>query len=129
MYRVYNLVNKVWVNEVFMFPNGTLFKLKKRFFCGDKLSILSKNNHVVHRFTLLYDRRGEKIYEGDLCVELNGDKHNELVVAYSSELGAYCFVDADGVLCAILNADSADDFVVVGNVFDGTVDVDDVDER
>lgn len=119
MYRVYDKHDKMWVNEVFMLPNGTLFKLEKKFLKGDKMSMLSKNRYVIHRYIGFVDSVGNKIYEGDLCVS-SVDRY-VYTVGWSSQIGQYCLFDEENMRYYPLYAESSLLCQVVGNVFDGRI--------
>ena len=119
MYRVYDRHDKSWVNEVFMLPNGTLFKLKKRLFKGDKMTMLSKNRYVVHKYIGFMDAVGNRIYEGDLCA-ISIDKA-VYTVGWSSQIGQYCLFDERDMRYYPIYAESALMCQVVGDVFDGRI--------
>lgn len=119
-YRVYDKKEKRWINEVFMFPNGSLFILKKKLFGHDKITMLKGSRYVIHRNTLLVDKGCNVIYEGDICkgIAEEGFEHIHGVVAYSREVGMYCIFDEENSKFYPMVEQLCENVEIVGNVFD-----------
>jgi len=121
LYRVYDIEQHKWVTkDIYLTPNGELFKIKKSKFGWSKLPLaLSSDRYVYHKCIDLCDKNGTRIHEGDRlkCIVAD-DREVTGIVAFASELSAYvALCSREGEYYTL--GDSVCDYIeVIGNVFD-----------
>ena len=112
-------------DDVYLTPDGKLFKIKKSIFGRVKTIVeLSPNTHVYHRDVGLYDKDGVLVYEGDFVeAQVAEDRIVQGLVAYVSELSSYVILcigsedDLTGEYFA-LGSQVSEYIQVIGNVFE-----------
>lgn len=120
MYRVYDLENGKWVQDVYMspYPNNKLYKLKKSLF-GHKLILVDEGDYICHRFIDLYDKDSEMVYEGDIIeAQISDEKTVTGIVAYATEWSSYVVLCFDLDEFYVLGDEISEFISVIGNVFD-----------
>lgn len=118
MFRCYDNKERVWLNDVLMLPDGTLFVYEKRKLFSDKLFLIDdKERYTIQYDTYLFDKNGCKLYEGDVCDTPDGQG----IVAFSSDVGCYCAFNFENATYYPLTSESCKQVEIVGNVCDRTV--------
>lgn len=122
MFRVYDKINKKWIEDnVYLNPKGELFLIKQSVFGWIKMPLeLSQDRYVYHKAIDLYDKDGVLIYEGDrVKAQVAEDKIVTGIVIYAQEFAGYiiwCFGLNEYYM---LSNDVCEYIEVIGNVFDG----------
>lgn len=118
MFRCYDNKERVWLSDVLMLPDGTLFAYEKRKLLSDKLVLIDdKERYIVQYDIALFDKNGCQLYEGDVCDTPDGKG----VVAFSEDVGCYCAFNFENVTYYPLTSESCKQIEVTGNVCDRTV--------
>lgn len=117
MYRVYDTKNNCWRDDIVLFDDGALGVLHNSLFHSYSVDIVyDESRFIIHYPTDIIDKNGVQIFEGDFCTCPNDTIG---IVAFSSQIGAYCIFDDDNHLYYVLDDEDAGLTEVVGNVFDG----------
>ena len=122
MFRVYDNVEKCWVNDnIYLSPNDELFKIKQSLFGMVKVPLaLDSERYIYHRDINLQDKNGEEIYEGDYVqARVDKDKEEIGLVCYAHELSSYVILCANNDTFYTLGSDVSSEIIKIGNVFDG----------
>ena len=126
MFRVRDIKNKKWVDNVILSPNGELYKVKKFLFMN-KLVPVSYDEYVYHNCTYLYDKNGTLIYEGDYIeAEISENEEDEIsenetvigIVYFATELSSYVILSFDSEKYYFIGEYVSDKIRVIGNVFE-----------
>lgn len=120
MYRVYDLVKKEWVQDVYIspYPNNKLYKLKKSLF-GHRLIPVDEGDYIIHKFIDLYDKDSVMVYEGDIIkAQISDDKVVTGIVTYATEWSSYIILCFDPDEFYVLGNEITEFISVVGNVID-----------
>ena len=120
MYRVYDLTEERWVQDVYMspYPNNKLYKLKKSLF-GHRLIPVDEGDYIIHKFIDLYDKDGDMVYEGDIIeAQIADDEIVTGVVAYATEWSSYFVWCSNPDKFYVLGDEICQFIKVLGNVFD-----------
>ena len=121
MYRVYDVEKKEWLDkDVYLAPDGELFKIKKSKFGWSKLPLaLSSDRYVYHKCIDLCDKNGTWIHEGDRlkCIVAD-DREVTGIVVFASELSAYIVLCNNEGEYYTLGESVCEYIEVIGNVFD-----------
>lgn len=120
MYRVYDLENGKWIQDVYMspYPNNKLYKIKKTLF-GEKLIPADDGDYVIHRFIDLYDKDNVMVFEGDIIkAQISDDKVVTGIVTYATEWSSYIILCFNPDEFYVLGNEITEFISVVGNVFD-----------
>lgn len=118
MYRVYDKKETTWVKEnIYLAPNNDLYLAKKNLLGNITLSLISDNRYVYQIDTGLLDKNKQLIFEGDICKAIQSGMVG--LVSYSSEHGAYVFLDYTEHKWYPLSKEIClNNIEVVGNIFD-----------
>lgn len=119
-FRVYDKKKKKWVNEdIYMNPNGELFKVSQSLFGNNKLTFLHQDRYVFQRAIDLNDKDNNPIYIGDyLEARVADDRVVTGMVTFANELSAYVILCFDSNEFFTLGTDVCQYIKVIGNVFD-----------
>lgn len=118
MFRVRDIKNEKWIDNVVLSSNNELYKVKKFLFIN-KLIPLSHNEYVYHNDIQLYDKNSILIYEGDyLEAEVSEDKIVTGIVCFSNKLSSYIIVPFDDKEYLLISESVCDRIRVIGNVFE-----------
>ena len=121
-YRIYDNEDKKWIKDnIFLTPNGDLYKKEKSFFRKYNLSYLgNKQRYIIHNAIELYDKNYKSIFEGDyLKAQVDENKVVIGVVVYSNELSSYILLCHDTDEYFTLGSYISEYIEIIGNVFDG----------
>ena len=121
-YRVYDNVKERWIEkDIYLSPNGELFKLKHSVFGLIKLPLaLSPERYTYHRCIYIQDKNNKEVYEGDyIKANVAEDKTVIGVVVYAEELSSYIILCEDNSKFYTLGKDVCEYIEIIGNVFDG----------
>ena len=124
MFRVYDKKKKKWVTDnVYLTPDGELVESKKSIF-GGKLMFTTEDRYVFQQAIDLYDKNNKQIFIGDyLEAKVSNDRIVRGVVTFAQELSAFIIVCFDSDEYFTLGTDVCELIMIVGNVFDGFIDV------
>lgn len=127
-YRVYDTEMNEWIkDDIYLYPDGNLFLIKKSTFGGMKKPVLlDSDRFVYHNDIGLYDKNGDLIYIGDYVrAQVEEDRFVIGVVACAQAPAAYTILCEDIEECFILGSEVCQFVEKIGNVFDGyEVDID-----
>ena len=119
MYRVYDNKEKGWVQDcIYLSPNDDLSmeKTKKSLFGKSKLTLVSEQRYTYQRDIGLLDKKGNLIFEGDICSTKSGDVMG--VIAYVSEHASYYLLDDREMKYYPLGEERCKHLEVIGNIFE-----------
>ena len=131
-FRVYDVKEEKWIqDDIYMSPNGELFKIKQSLFGMIKVSmILDADRYVYHESARLWDKNGTEVHEGDYIKAnvgwLEGEEHDDNekrieigLVSYAEELSSYIILCGNSNTFYTLGSSVSSEIEVIGNVFDG----------
>lgn len=121
-FRVRDVTHNKWVeNNVYMSPDGELYKIKQSIFGWSKVPlILSQDEYVCHRDIGLYDKNEQLIYEGDyIKAQVAEDRTVIGIVTFATEISGYIILCDETSEFFTLGTEICDFIQIVGNVFDG----------
>lgn len=120
MYRVYDKKRNRWIkDDVYLSPDGELFKSNQSIFGTCKLTFLHEDRYVYQKWIELGDKNNVPIYIGDyLKAQVADDKIVTGLVTYAHELSAYIILCFDTEEYYTLGTEICEYIEVVGNVFD-----------
>ena len=130
-YRVYDYEAKKWLkNNIYMNPDGELFKIKHSLFGTVKVPLaLSPDRYIYHRDIDLTDKNGYEVHEGDYIKAVVGkvDEEDENsddiieigLVTYAHELSSYVMLCVNNDTFYTLGSQVCEYIEIIGNVFDG----------
>ena len=122
MYRVYDIENNKWIKDnVYMSPDGELYKIKQSIFGWTKVPlILSQDKYIYHKSIDLCDKNGKEIHEGDyIKAQVVEDKTIIGVVTFATEISGYIILCDETNEFFTLGTEICEYIEVIGNVFDG----------
>ena len=119
MYRVWDDKEKGWVQDcIYLSPNDDLSmeQTKKSLFKKTKLTLVSERRYIYQRDIGLPDKKGNLIFEGDIC----GSKSNDVmgVIAYVPEHASYYLLDDRTMKYYPLGEERCKQLEVIGNIFE-----------
>ena len=121
MFRVYDNVERGWVQDcIYLSPNDDLSveQTKKSLFgkTKTKLTLVSEQRYIYQRDIGLLDKKGNLIFEGDIC----GTKSNDVmgVIAYVPEHASYYLLDDRTLKYYPLGEERCKQLEVIGNIFE-----------
>lgn len=122
-FRVYDEKNKKFIKDnVYITPEGELYKLSKSFFGKTKLVPVTQDC-IFHKAINLSDKNGLEIFEGDyLKAQISKDRMEVGLVVYAHELSSYVILCIDSDEFFTLGTSTCEFIEIVGNVFDGMID-------
>ena len=130
-FRVYDTEGKKWIKDnVYMSPDGNLFKIKQSLFGMVKIPMaLDSYRYICHRNIWLTDKDGNEVFEGDyiraVVEQTNENEENgyeKIVIGfviYAQELSSYIILCKDDNSFYTLGSEICEFIQVIGNVFDG----------
>lgn len=128
-FRVYDIERKEWAKDnIYMNPNGDLFKIKQSLFGMTKIP-LDSDKYIYHKDIGLLDKFNKEVFEGDYIRAVVGkvdendensaDKVEIGLVTYAHELSAYIILCTKTDIFYTLGSEVTEFIEVIGNVFDG----------
>lgn len=121
-YRVYDNEQQKWVkDDIYLNPDGELFKIKKSVFGTVKVLLaLSQDRYIYHKAIDLWDKNQKQVHEGDyIKAQVDEDRSVIGLVAFAVELSAWVILCTDSDEFFTLGSETTDFIEVIGNVFDG----------
>lgn len=122
LYRVYDRVLQKWVKDnIYMTPNGELYKIKSSFFGWSKVPLaLDDARYIYNRAINLYDKNQELVYEDDyIKAQVDKDKTVIGIVGYAHEISSYVIFCIDTGEYYTLGSEVCEFIEVVGNTLEG----------
>ena len=119
MYRVWDNKENGWVQDcIYLSPNDDLSieQTRKSLFKKTKLTLVSEQRYIYQRDIGLLDKKGNLIFEGDIC----GSKSNDImgVIAYVPEHASYYLLDDRDMKYYPLGEGRCKQLEVIGNIFE-----------
>ena len=119
MYRVYDTKENGWVQDcIYLSPNDDLSmeQTKKSLFKKTSLTLVSENRYTYQREIGLLDKKGNLIFEGDIC---SSKQHDIMgVIAYVPEHASYYLLDDRTLKYYPLGEERCKQLEVIGNIFE-----------
>ena len=118
-FRVYDKKRKKFINDdVYLNPDGELFKSGKLFLGMNKPTFLDQNRYIYQRYIELEDKNGTPIFVGDILeANVENDEIVRGVVIFAKELSSYVILCDEISKYFVLGESVVNDIEVVGNVF------------
>lgn len=118
-YRVFDKKRKKWVNDdVYLNPEGELFKSGKLFLGMNKPTFLDQNRYVYQRYIELSDKNGTPVFVWDVLEAHVEDGIVKGVVIFAKELSSYVILCDEINKYYVLGEYVVKEIEVIGNVFD-----------
>ena len=120
-YRVYDNEQQKWVkDDIYLNPDGELFKIKKSVFGTVKVPLaLSQDRYIYHKAIDLWDKNQKQVHEGDyIKAQVDEDRSVVGLVAFAVELSAWVILCVDSDEFYTLGSSVSPEIEIIGNVFD-----------
>lgn len=129
MFRVFDIEKHEWLKDnVYMSPDGELFKIKQSLFGMTKIP-LDSDRYIFHESIGLADKNDKEVYVGDYIEahvgkvdeeDENGEDRVEIgIVVYAHDLSSYIIMCENSETFYTLGSSVSTEIAVIGNVFDG----------